>query len=69
VTKRGHRWSADVNEHSDTMNIDPGTFRNGDPHHIALALKHAGKNLSDAERTKLDDVKPELRKLFGRSPE
>lgn len=89
--KRHRRWSADVAEHSDALDLDTGVFTR-EPRQIALSLKRsaehsrrrkaepfrsamsmltfyinrAGRNLSAAQRRKLDAAKRELRRLFGR---
>ena len=88
------RWSQDVTERSDALDLDKGVFTLKDPKKIAASLKRsaetsrrrksdpyrsamsiltfyinrAGKGLSQAERTRLDKAKGELRKAFGREP-
>ena len=92
--KPTRRWSQDVTEHSDALDLDKGVFTLKDPKKIAASLKRsaetsrrrksdpyrsamsmltfyinrAGKGLSQAERTRLDKAKGELRKAFGREP-
>jgi hypothetical protein len=92
--KPTERWSQDVTEHSDALDLDKGVFTLKDPKKIAASLKRsaetsrrrksdpyrsamsmltfyinrAGKGLSQAERTRLDKAKGELRKAFGREP-
>ena len=92
--KKPRRWSQDVTEHSDALDLDKGVFTLKDPKKIAASLKRsaetsrrrksdpyrsamsmltfyinrAGKGLSQAERTRLDKAKGELRKAFGREP-
>lgn len=39
-----HRWSQDVTEHSDAMDLDEGVFAQHDPHKIALSLKHSAEH-------------------------
>ena len=39
-----HRWSQDVTEHSDAMDLDDGVFKGDDPHKIALSLKHSAEH-------------------------
>ena len=39
-----HRWSQDVTEHSDAMDLDEGVFAGHDPHKIALSLKHSAEH-------------------------
>ena len=43
---RGARWSADVTEHSDALDLEEGIFKSGSPAEIARSLK------SSAERSK-----------------
>ena len=88
------RWSQDVTEQSDALDLEKGVFTLKDPKKIAASLKRsaeaskrrkadpfrsamsmlvfyinrAGKNLSEAERVRLDKAKDELRKAFGRPP-
>ena len=92
--KPTRRWSQDVTEHSDALDLDKGVFTLKDPKKIAASLKRsaetsrrrksdpyrsamsmltfyinrAGKGLSQAECTRLDKAKGELRKAFGREP-
>ena len=42
--KDDHRWSQDVTEHSDAMDLDEGVFAGHDPHKIALSLKHSAES-------------------------
>ncbi len=88
------RWSQEVTEHSDALELEKGVFALKDPKKIALSLKRsaersirrksdpyrsamsmltfyinrAGKHLSDADRSRLEKAKDELRKLFHREP-
>lgn len=92
--KSEHRWSQDVTEHSDALDLEQGVFKLKDPKEIARSLKRsaeastrrkadpfrsamsmlvfyinrAGKNLSEAERERLDKAKDELREAFGKKP-
>lgn len=92
--KSEHRWSQDVTEHSDALNLEQGVFTLKDSKEIARSLKRsaeastrrkadpfrsamsmlvfyinrAGKNLSEAERQRLDKAKDELREAFGKKP-
>ena len=87
-----HRWSRQVTEHSDALDLEAQVFKRT-PRAIARSLKHsaersrrrksspfrsamsmltfyqnrAGRNLSQAQRNKLERAKAELRKLFGQS--
>jgi hypothetical protein len=88
------RWSQEVTEHSDSLELAKGVFTLKNPKEIAQSLKHsaevserrksdpfraamsmlnfyinrAGKNLSVADRARLDKAKDQLRKLFHRRP-
>ncbi|MFZ1069279.1 MAG: DUF3175 domain-containing protein [Methyloceanibacter sp.] len=92
--KSPKRWSQEVTEHSDALDLEKGVFALKDPKKIASSLKRsaeqshrrksdpyrsamsmlnfyinrAGKNLSVADRARLDKAKDELRKLFRRKP-
>jgi hypothetical protein len=94
ATPSAKRWSQDVTEHSDALDLERGVFTLTDPKKIAASLKRsaeasmrrkadpfrsamsmlvfyinrAGKNLSEAERVRLERVKHELRKAFGKKP-
>jgi hypothetical protein len=85
------KWSAEVTEHSDALDLKPEIFKKS-PTAIAKSLKRsaehshrrksspfqaamsmvtfyinrAGKNLSAAQRKKLEGAKDRLRKAFGR---
>lgn len=87
------RWSQNVTEHSDALDLERGVFSLQDPKEIAASLKRsaeastrrkadpfrsamsmlvfyinrAGKNLSEADRARLEKAKDELRKAFGKS--
>ena len=86
------RWSRDVTERSDALDLEQGVFTLKDPKKIAASLKRsaevstrrkadpfrsamsmlvfyinrAGKNLSEADRARLEKAKDELRKAFGK---
>jgi hypothetical protein len=36
---QGKKWSADVTEHSDALDLEEGVFESDDPKHIAASLK------------------------------
>src|SRR5438046_3084359 len=85
------KWSAEVTEHSDALDLEAGVFKLRSAAAIARSLKHsaersrrrksspyrsamsmltfytnrAGKNLTPAQRRRLEAAKVELRKLFG----
>jgi hypothetical protein len=86
------RWSQQVTEHSDALDLKPGVFALRDPKQIAASLKRsaesssrrktsayrsalsmltfyinrAGKTLPQAQRSRLERAKEELRRQFGR---
>ena len=37
------KWSADVTEHSDAMDLEKDVFKSKDPHKIAASLKHSAE--------------------------
>jgi hypothetical protein len=41
MTKK--KWSADVTEHSDAMDLEQDVFKSGDPAKIAASLKHSAE--------------------------
>ncbi len=46
------RWSQDVTEHSDALDLEEGVFTKGDPKEVAKSLKRS------AERSKLRKADP-----------
>jgi hypothetical protein len=94
IARKSKRWSQDVTERSDALDLEKGVFTYKDPKKIAASLKRsaeaskrrktdpfrsamsmlvfyinrAGRNLSDEDRTRLEEAKDELRKAFGRPP-
>lgn len=92
--KPAKRWSQEVTEHSNALDLETGVFTLDSPRKIASSLKRsaeqshrrksdpyrsamsmltfyinrAGKHLSDADRSRLEKAKDELRKLFRREP-
>ena len=40
---RGEKWSADVTEHSDAMDLEDSVFESDDPKHIAQSLKRSAE--------------------------
>ncbi len=39
----GEKWSQEVTEHSDAMDLEEHIFESDDPHKIALSLKHSAE--------------------------
>ena len=37
------KWSHEVTEHSDALDLEEGIFESDDPHEIALSLKHSAE--------------------------
>ena len=87
------KWSQQVTEHSNALDLDEGVFTKDDPAEIARSLKRSaerskrrkgtpfqsamsmltfyinrgGKNLSAAQKKKLNQAKDELRQLYGKA--
>jgi len=40
----GEKWSKEVTEHSDAMDLEDGVFEGDDPHRIALSLKRSAEH-------------------------
>lgn len=40
----GKKWSKDVTEHSDAMDLEPGVFESDSAHAIALSLKRSAEH-------------------------
>ena len=40
----GKKWSQDVTEHSNAMDLEEGVFEKDSPHEIALSLKHSAEH-------------------------
>ena len=97
ATAKGGRskWSAEVTEHSDALDLEAGVFklrsagaiarslkrsaeesrrRKSSPYRSAMSMltfytNRAGKNLTAAQRRRLEAAKVKLRKLFDREEE
>jgi hypothetical protein len=41
---KGKKWSQDVTEHSDAMDLDEGVFEKDSPHQIALSLQRSAEH-------------------------
>ena len=44
ASEHTHRWSQDVTEHSDALDLESGVFEKDDPHEIALSLKRSAEH-------------------------
>ena len=42
--ENSHRWSQQITETSNALDLEPGVFTWNDPHKIALSLKHSADN-------------------------
>lgn len=42
--RKAEKWSAEVTEHSDAMDLEDHVFEGDDPHAIALSLKHSAEH-------------------------
>ncbi len=88
------KWTAEVTQNSDAMDLESGIFKSDNPAKIARSLKRSaehsdrlksspfrsamsmltfylnrgGKNLSTAQKRKLEAAKVKLREAFGRKP-
>jgi hypothetical protein len=45
-SRNGRKWSADVTEHSDALDLAPNIFESHDPKRIAQSLKHSAEHSS-----------------------
>ena len=44
MTAHAEKWSAEVTEHSDALDLEEGIFESDDPHEIALSLKRSAEH-------------------------
>lgn len=44
MTAAQKKWSQEVTEHSDAMDLEEGVFESDDPHKIALSLKRSAEH-------------------------
>jgi len=44
MPKHQEKWSAEVTEHSDAMDLEDRVFEGDDPHEIALSLKRSAEH-------------------------
>jgi hypothetical protein len=44
VTAHAKKWSHEVTEHSDALDLEEGVFESDDPHKIALSLKRSAEH-------------------------
>jgi hypothetical protein len=51
-----HKWSQDVTEHSDALDLDEGVFTHDDPKEIARSLKRSAENSHRRKGTPLQSA-------------
>ncbi len=44
AARTNKRWSGEVTKHSNALDLDPGVFKHGDPHDVALSLKRSAES-------------------------
>ena len=44
MTATAKKWSQEVTEHSDALDLEAGVFEQDDPHEIALSLKRSAEH-------------------------
>ncbi len=49
--KSKDKWSRDVTEHSDALDLEAHVFEQGDPHEIAVSLKRSAKHSNRRKST------------------
>jgi hypothetical protein len=59
-SSEAHRWSQQVTEHSDALDLEPGVFTLTDPRAIALSLK---KSADASQRRKVDPFRSAMSML------
>ncbi len=52
----GHKWSQDVTDHSDALDLDDGVFKQDDPKAIALSLKRSAEHSRRRKGTPLQSA-------------
>jgi hypothetical protein len=50
------KWSQDVTEHSDALDLDEGVFKKDDPKDIAQSLKHSAEHSKRRKGTPLQSA-------------
>jgi len=43
TTKKTNKWSAEITEHSNAMDLEQDIFKSGDPDKIAASVKHSAE--------------------------
>lgn len=51
-----HKWSQDVTEHSDALDLDDGVFKSDDPREIAKSLKRSAEHSHRRKGTPLQSA-------------
>lgn len=60
MTTSDRKWSAEVTEHSDAMDLEEHVFESDDPRHIALSLK---KSAEASDRRKAEPFRSAMSML------
>jgi len=60
MTKKTHKWSGEVTEKSDALDLDEGVFTSHDPAEIARSLKRSAE---DSDRRKADPYRSAMSML------
>lgn len=63
------KWSQDVTEHSDALDLDQGVFKKTDPHEIALSLKRSAEHSHRRKGTPLQSAMSMLTFYINRAGE
>jgi len=56
MTTNKHKWSHDVTEHSDALDLEDGVFKNDDPKAIARSLKASAEKSTRRKGTPLQSA-------------
>lgn len=64
-----HKWSQDVTEHSDALDLDEGVFKKDDPKAIARSLKHSAEHSHRRKGTPLQSAMGMLTFYINRAGE
>jgi hypothetical protein len=56
MTKSARKWSQDVTEHSDALDLEEGVFTKDDPKEIARSLKRAAEHSKRRKGTPLQSA-------------
>jgi hypothetical protein len=62
-----HKWSADVTEHSDALDLEEKIFESDDPKHIAASLKRSAEHSERRKGTPLQSAMSMLNFYINRA--